>query len=67
MNIWAILNTCTKQVVAEATHYQEAARVEDEFVSEWKSNFVGPFPLTVRAPFTCCRIHALSQYYPGYA
>ena len=67
MNIWAILNTCTKQVVAEATHYQEAARVEDALILEWKSKFVGPFPPTVHIPFTCCRINALPRYYPGYA
>lgn len=67
MNVWAILNTATKKVVAEVTHFQLAASVEDSLIAEWRSSFVGPFPQTICIPFTCCRLDAMTRFYPEYA
>ena len=65
-NVWAILNTCTKTVMAEVTHYQLAAEIENELSARWKAEMVGPMPKAFNLPFTLCRIDAISRFYPGY-
>ncbi|MEZ1440110.1 MULTISPECIES: hypothetical protein [Pseudomonas] len=64
-NVFAVINVWTSEVLAEATHFQAAAKVEDEFVAEWNAAFVGPLWHVVHLPFSICRIDALGRYYPG--
>ena len=64
-NVFAVINIWTKEVIAEATHFQEAAKIEDECIDRWYAEHVGPFWHTVAGPFSICRIDALSRFYPG--
>lgn len=56
MNKWAVINSWTGKVVAEATHYQLAASVENDLSSRWVSDFVGPLQRCYALPFTVSRI-----------
>lgn len=64
MNVWAIINTWTKQVLQEVTHLQLAESIENKLAADWKAEFVGPQWHTIRYPFTVCRIDCLSRFYP---
>lgn len=63
MNVWAVVNLWTKQVVAEVTHYQLAADVENDLTNRWLNEFEGPQQKTIALPFTCYRIEALHRIY----
>ena len=56
MNKWAVINSWTGKVVAEVTHYQLAASVENDLSSRWVSDFVGPLQRCYPLPFTVSRI-----------
>lgn len=56
MNKWAVINSWTGKVVAEVTHYQLAASVENDLSSRWVSDFVGPLQRCYALPFTVSRI-----------
>lgn len=64
-NVFAVINIWTKEVIAEATHFQAAAKIEDECAKRWYAEHVGPFWHTVALPFSICRIDALARCFPG--
>lgn len=64
-NVFAVINTWSNEVLAEATHFQAASKIEDELIGRWYAEFVGPFWHTVSGPISICRIEALGRFYPG--
>lgn len=59
MNVWAVVNRWSGKVVAEVSHYQLAASVENDLSSRWKSEFIGPHQKCIRMPFSVSRIDAV--------
>lgn len=59
MNVWAVVNRWTGKVVAEVSHYQLAASVENDLSSRWKFEFIGPQQQCIHMPFSVSRIDAV--------
>ena len=57
-NIFAVISFEKNKVVAEATHYQEAARVCNELDAAWKA--AHPEFIIGRLPHTVCRIDSIN-------
>ena len=56
-NVFAVISFEQNKVVAEATHYQEAARICNNLNQEWQEDH--PEFISGRLPHTVCRIDAL--------
>lgn len=61
---FVVINRWTSKIVAQASHYQEAAKVVDDHNEAWKREFNGPFQQTIRLPFTLCQTEQVKRFYP---
>lgn len=59
MNTWCVVNRWSGKVVAEVSHYQIAASVENDLTARWKWDFIGPQQKCFLTPFSVSRIEAL--------